>query len=266
MKHWVGFASGQGIVPALSAVNRLLVNPETLGVSLFCERNGAAESPAVSDALEGLLLLKDRNISRLSLGIVMEREPEEAALLSGRLDSEKVRALAGQLLRDAPADEYFVWGPETFAAEVKSALVAAGVAAERVHIEHAHGEAAHIKHAHGEQAADTKHSRETGETPKPAASAERETQVTFVMDGRRRSFTMRTDEESILDAADRAGIELPFSCKAGVCATCRTKLVKGKVDLLENSALEDWELEQGFILACQARARTPEIELTYDEK
>jgi len=256
MKHWVGFASGQGIVPALSAVNRLLANAETRGVSLFCERNGAAESPSVSDALEGLLLLKDRNMARLSLGIVMEREPEEAALLSGRLDSEKVRALAGQLLRDAPADEYFVWGPETFAGEVKSALVAAGVAAERVHIEH----------AHGEHAVDSTHSRETGETSKPAASAERETQVTFVMDGRRRSFTMRTDEESILDAADRAGIELPFSCKAGVCATCRTKLVKGKVDLLENSALEDWELEQGFILACQARARTPEIELTYDEK
>ena len=86
------------------------------------------------------------------------------------------------------------------------------------------------------------------------------------MDGRRRSFTMATGTESILDAAARAGIELPFSCKAGVCATCRTKLVRGQVDLAQNYALEDWELEQGFILACQAHAKTPEIELTYDEK
>jgi ring-1,2-phenylacetyl-CoA epoxidase subunit PaaE len=86
------------------------------------------------------------------------------------------------------------------------------------------------------------------------------------MDGRRRSFSMRMGDESILDAAARAGIELPFSCRAGVCATCRTKLVRGEVEMVENYALEDWELEQGFILACQSHAKTPEIELTYDEK
>jgi ring-1,2-phenylacetyl-CoA epoxidase subunit PaaE len=86
------------------------------------------------------------------------------------------------------------------------------------------------------------------------------------MDGRRRAFSMHTGTESILDAAARAGIDLPFSCRAGVCSTCRTKLVRGDVDLAQNYALEDWELEQGFILACQAHAKTPEIELTYDEK
>jgi ring-1,2-phenylacetyl-CoA epoxidase subunit PaaE len=100
----------------------------------------------------------------------------------------------------------------------------------------------------------------------PAKAATPETRVELAMDGRRRAFTMQTGTESILDAAARAGIELPFSCKAGVCATCRTKLVRGEVDLAQNYALEDWELEQGFILACQAHAKTPEIELTYDEK
>jgi ring-1,2-phenylacetyl-CoA epoxidase subunit PaaE len=85
------------------------------------------------------------------------------------------------------------------------------------------------------------------------------------MDGRRRAFPMRTNDESILDAAARAGIELPFSCRAGVCSTCRTKLVRGQVEMAENYALEDWELAQGFILACQSHAKTPEIELTYDE-
>lgn len=248
MKHWVGFASAGGIVPALSAVSRLLANAETTRVWLFYDRGGAPDSEEVSDALEELLLLKDRNMTRLSLGIVMEREADEAALLSGRLDSQKIRSIAGRLLASASTDEYFVCGPESFAGEVKSALADAGIPAGQVHIEHANGAAPSV------------------ETAKPASAAERETQVSFVMDGRRRSFTMRTNDESILDAADRAGIELPFSCKAGVCATCRTKLVKGKVDLMENSALEDWELEQGFILACQARARTPEIELTYDEK
>jgi ring-1,2-phenylacetyl-CoA epoxidase subunit PaaE len=103
----------------------------------------------------------------------------------------------------------------------------------------------------------------TNEAATPAAA---ETRVEFVMDGRRRSFPMQTGTESILDAAARAGIDLPFSCKAGVCSTCRTKLVRGQVEMVQNYALEDWELEAGFILACQSHAKTPEIELTYDEK
>jgi ring-1,2-phenylacetyl-CoA epoxidase subunit PaaE len=108
----------------------------------------------------------------------------------------------------------------------------------------------------------------TGTAPNTAAipTDATETRVSFVMDGRRRSFSMHRDTESILDAAARAGIDLPFSCKAGVCSTCRTKLVRGQVEMLENYALEDWELEQGFILACQSHAKTPEIELNYDEK
>jgi ring-1,2-phenylacetyl-CoA epoxidase subunit PaaE len=76
---------------------------------------------------------------------------------------------------------------------------------------------------------------------------------------------MNTHTESVLEAAARAGLDLPFSCKAGVCSTCRTKLVRGQVDLAQNYALEDWELEQGYILACQAHAKTPELELNYDE-
>jgi ring-1,2-phenylacetyl-CoA epoxidase subunit PaaE len=86
------------------------------------------------------------------------------------------------------------------------------------------------------------------------------------MDGRRRSFTMRTGEETILDAAARAGFDLPYSCRAGVCSTCRTRLARGEVEMAQNYALEDWELEQGFILACQSHAKTPEIELDYDAR
>jgi ring-1,2-phenylacetyl-CoA epoxidase subunit PaaE len=86
------------------------------------------------------------------------------------------------------------------------------------------------------------------------------------MDGRRRAFSMKMDDETVLDAAARAGIELPFSCRAGVCSTCRTKVVCGEVEMAQNYALEDWELEQGYVLACQSRVKTSSLELDYDEK
>ena len=102
--------------------------------------------------------------------------------------------------------------------------------------------------------------------PAPPSAVPGITEVLVLMDGRRRSFTMKMDEETVLDAAARAGVELPFSCRAGVCSTCRTKVVRGEVDMAQNYALEDWELEQGYVLACQSRAKTPLLELDYDEK
>jgi ring-1,2-phenylacetyl-CoA epoxidase subunit PaaE len=91
-------------------------------------------------------------------------------------------------------------------------------------------------------------------------------QVTVLMDGRRRNFTMKMNDDTVLDAASRAGLELPFSCRAGVCSTCRTKVISGEVEMEQNYALEDWELEQGYVLACQSRCKTPTLELDYDEK
>ena len=238
----VAFAAEGGIVPALSVVNRLLAQKSTNHVWLFYGHHAGEHA----DALETLLALKDQHLDRLALGVVMEREPDEAELLSGRLDVPKVQALASRLFDAKNVREYFVCGPDGLARDVRIALGTLGVEPARIHVERA----------------------EQGAAARPVVGASpgaRETHVSFVMDGRRRSFVMRTGEESILDAAGRAGIDLPFSCKAGVCSTCRTKLVRGEVELAQNYALEDWELEQGFILACQARAKTPQIELTYDE-
>src|SRR5207302_8681585 len=79
-------------------------------------------------------------------------------------------------------------------------------------------------------------------------------------------FSMRMNHDTVLEAAARAGIELPFSCRAGVCSTCRTKVVRGAVEMAQNYALEDWELGDGYVLACQSRVKTPSLELDYDEK
>jgi ring-1,2-phenylacetyl-CoA epoxidase subunit PaaE len=92
------------------------------------------------------------------------------------------------------------------------------------------------------------------------------TTVTVLMDGRRRSFEMEPENETVLEAAERAGLDLPFSCRAGVCSTCRTKVVKGAVEMAQNYALEPWEVEAGFVLACQSRPTTPQLEVSYDER
>jgi ring-1,2-phenylacetyl-CoA epoxidase subunit PaaE len=203
-----------------------------------------------SDAhVEELLALKDCNLERLALHFVMEREPEEGELLAGRLDGSKLRALAAQLFDVQAVQRYWLAGSASVIAEMRAALHTLGVDAARI----VGAGAALAPAALGAQQSGV------------AASIAGVTQVAVVMDGRRKNFTMQTGAESILDAAARAGIELPFSCRAGVCSTCRTKLVRGEVELAQNYALEDWELAQGFILACQAHAKTAEIEITYDE-
>jgi ring-1,2-phenylacetyl-CoA epoxidase subunit PaaE len=248
---FVAFAAGCGITPVISIIRSLLTADPQCRVLLFYGNRAGSRTML----LEELLALKDRFVDRLSLHFVMSREPQEIELLNGRLDADRVREFAGRLFDAKAVREYFICGPGTMIGTIGETLRSLGVDAQRIHSEH---------FAVSNASAASSAAPETVKGPSDAAAGV--TQVAVTMDGRRRSFTMRTGSESILDAAGRAGIDLPFSCKAGVCSTCRTKLVRGEVTLAENYALEDWELQQGFILACQAHAKTPELELDYDAK
>ena len=205
--------------------------------------------------LEELLGLKNRFIDRLALHFVMSREPQEVELYNGRLDAGRVRELARTLFDAGQAAEFFVCGPGDMNEQVSGVLHELKVPAERIHSERFTEDGA-------------VHSVATpGPAVGAAGAAHSDTaQVTVLMDGRHRTFTMRINEELVLDAAMNAGLELPFSCRAGVCSTCRTKVVSGEVTMDQNYALEDWELEQGYVLACQSRCTTPTLELDYDEK
>jgi len=100
--------------------------------------------------------------------------------------------------------------------------------------------------------------------PLPAA-AQSECEVSVVIDGSRRSFMLEKGRENIIDAASRNGIELPFSCKGGVCSTCRCRLVDGEVDMDVNFALEDYEVARGFVLACQSYPVTDRVTVDFDQ-
>ena len=248
--RYVAFASGCGITPVLSIVRSLLSADKTNRVVLFYGNASTGRTMC----MEELLALKDRYIDRLSLHFVMSREPQEVGLYNGRIDPAKVREFAQALFSPADVTEYFICGPGNMIDEVSATLRQLGVEADRIHGEHF-------------TLATTTAAERVPEVVTPAkAAAAKETEVTVLMDGRRRTFTMRMNDEVILDAAMRAGLELPFSCRAGVCSTCRTKVVRGEVEMAQNYALEDWEVEQGYILACQSCAKTPVLELDYDEK
>jgi ring-1,2-phenylacetyl-CoA epoxidase subunit PaaE len=257
--RYIAFASGCGITPVLSIVRSLLSADKSNRVILFY--GNASTGRAM--CMEEMLGLKDRYLDRLSLHFVMSREPQEVELYNGRIDPAKVREFARALFSPAEVTEFFVCGPGNMIDEVSATLRQLGVDADRVHGEHF-------------TLATTTATERTPEVTAAAAPAVEsepagplaadESEVTVLMDGRRRTFTMRMNDEVVLDAAMRAGLELPFSCRAGVCSTCRTKVVRGEVEMAQNYALEDWEVEQGYILACQSCVKTPVLELDYDEK
>jgi ring-1,2-phenylacetyl-CoA epoxidase subunit PaaE len=249
---YVAFAAGCGITPVLSVV-RTLLGAGAARVLLFYGNSGTARTMC----LEELLALKDRYLERLALHFVMSREPQEVELYNGRLDAARLRQFAQTLFQPAQVREYFLCGPGDMIEQLGAALRELGVDASRLHAEH---------FTVATTAAQPGRQELPAHAASPAPADAGRVEVTVVMDGRRRAFHMKMDDETVLDAAARAGIELPFSCRAGVCSTCRTKVVRGEVAMAQNYALEDWELEQGYVLACQSRVKTPTLELDYDEK
>ena len=245
--RYAAFAAGSGITPVLSIAATALERHPDSRFQLYYGNTSTARTMF----LEEVLALKDRFLPRFAVCFVMSREPQEVEWFNGRIDAAKIREFARHDLAVADIDEFFICGPGTMAATVQSVLSELG-ARGRVHVEHF--------------AAAAPAATAPAPVPRAAAPAGAEgATITVVMDGRRRKFTMPMNGEVILDAAGRAGLDLPFSCRAGVCSTCRAKLVSGSVEMEHNVALEDWEVEAGYILCCQARPTSAALEISYDE-
>jgi ring-1,2-phenylacetyl-CoA epoxidase subunit PaaE len=243
-RYCLALAAGSGITPILSIVTAMLERDAASSVVLFYANRTVAHTMFAED----LLALKNRYLHRLAVHFIMSREPQDMEIFNGRLNGAKLTEFAGKLFDPNAVDEVFVCGPGDMVTSCRDALTALGVRVP-IHFE---------RFTTAASAAVTR--TEAG------AAAGHTATVTVIQDGRRRQFTMTADDSSVLAAAERAGLDLPFSCRAGVCSTCRVKLVKGSVTLQHNVALEDWELAAGYILACQAQPTEPELELSYDEK
>ncbi|MBR1221231.1 phenylacetate-CoA oxygenase/reductase subunit PaaK [Bradyrhizobium sp. U87765 SZCCT0131] len=240
----VGFAAGSGITPILSIVRGILAREPNSRFFLFYG-NRATNGILFREALEEL---KDRFMGRLSVFHVLSQEEQDLPILHGRLDRAKVEVLLRAMVPAASVDHVFICGPVAMSEEIEAACHGLGIARERVHVE--------------------RFVSEFGGKPRPkpviAPEAPPKAVAALIVDGKRKDVPV-ADGEAILDAALRAGMDLPYACKGGMCSTCRAKIVEGEVQMDVNYSLEPWELKAGFVLTCQAHPVSERVVVDYDQ-
>jgi ring-1,2-phenylacetyl-CoA epoxidase subunit PaaE len=243
----LGIACGSGITPILSIARSLLSREPRSRVVLLYGNRGAPDI-MFREALEDL---KDRHLDRLTVVHVLSREKHELAALHGRLDRGRIAALLPGLVRPGEIGAAFLCGPSGMAEAATEALVSLGVMPERIHVERftpAGGPAAPVA------------PRPAAEAPAGAAPA---AMLEIVVEGVTRAVPM-LEGETVLEAGLRAGLDLPWSCRGGMCCTCRAKVAEGEVAMDVNYSLQPWETEAGFVLTCQSRPKTPTVAVDYD--
>lgn len=242
-KDYVGFASGSGITPILSMMKSILATEPKSRFMLFYGNRRQSSTMFIED----LYALKNLHPERLQLNFVFSQEEQEFEPMAGRLDGDKIRELYKHFGAGLRTNDCFVCGPDSMIKDVTEALIDLGMKPE-----HVHSERFGVPRKGAKPKAD-------------AAIAADQAEVTIIMDAHKRSFGMSCDDDNIVDAAANNGIDLPFSCKGGVCATCRCHVREGEVTMATNYGLEPWEVEKGFVLACQSKPVSDSVTLDYDK-
>lgn len=239
----VGFAAGSGITPIMSIMRGILAREPKSRFFLFYG-NRATSGILFRQALEDL---KDRFMGRFSVFHVLSQEEQDLPVLHGRLDRDKIGVLLRAMVPAAAIDRVFICGPLAMSDEIAETCRELGVPADHIHVER------FVSGLGGKPRPKTVIAPEM--PPKAIAS--------LIIDGKRKDVPV-ADGEAILDAALRAGMDLPYACKGGMCSTCRAKIVEGETRMDVNYSLEPWELEAGFVLTCQAHPVSDRVVVDYD--
>lgn len=247
-RDYVAFAAGSGITPILSMLKSILEGEPESRIILFYGNRRQSTTMFIED----LYALKNQYPERLQLNFVFSREEQEFEPMAGRLDGAKVLELYKHFGAGLYTTDAFVCGPDSMIREVTDALVELGMKPERVHAERFGLPRKKVS------ATDSHDDKKVTDTLSMA-------EVTVVMDGHKQTFEMPRDGTNLVDAAAEHGLELPYSCKGGVCATCRCHVKSGSVDMGTNYGLEPWEVEDGFVLACQSSPTSDSVTLDYDK-
>lgn len=236
-------AAGSGVTPMLAIAAAGLARGAT--VTLVYGNRDFAHVMFRSE----LEALKDQYMGRFTLIHILSREEQDVPLLNGRITGDKITTMAKAGALDlTAADGIFLCGPGEMIADVTDALTKLGVAATDIHSERFTPD---------------------GEAPRQRskaaqAVAESGVEVEVILDGTKKRFRVEDGDENVLAAAARQGLELPYSCKGGMCCTCRCRVTQGTSEMATNYSLEPWELEAGFTLACQTRPTSEKLVLDFD--
>ena len=247
-RNYLCICAGSGITPVLSIIKTVLAREPLSTVTLLYGNQRTATMMFRNE----LAFLKNAFLTRFHWVNIFSREPQEVDLFSGHLDNRKGGALNRRLITIRAFDEFFLCGPEAMISEVSRGLRGEGIEESHIHFELFAASAEQAR-----QAIERHHAR--AQDYKGQVS-----QVGIRSGGREFSFELSTDGENILDAGLRNGVDLPYSCKGGVCATCRAKLIEGKVEMDLDQALRPEEIENGFILACQAHPISKKVVVDFD--
>lgn len=246
-RTYLAVAAGSGITPIMAMIRHAMARePQSRFVLIYGNRTSS--SILFRQELDDI---KDRHLGRLTIAHVLSRgDDDDVPLLAGRIDGARLTALVPKLVAPETIDQAFLCGPGSLIKDAMGALQAMGLAREKIHFEFfKRGDA----------------TEEPRRAPAPVrAEAPQGVELVIAIDGARHTVRMQPGE-TILDAALRAGLNAPYSCKGGMCCTCRGKLVEGKATMAENFSLEPWEMERGFILTCQARPDTARVTVDYDQ-
>ncbi|WCR10522.1 phenylacetate-CoA oxygenase/reductase subunit PaaK [Paracoccus stylophorae] len=246
-RNYLGFAGGSGITPVLSIVKTVLARePNSTFTLVYANRQ--VNSIMFREELEDL---KNTYLGRLSIIHILESEGQEIDLFTGRIDAEKMEMLFRLWIDAETVDTAFICGPEPMMLAIAESLRNHGLSDDRIKFE-------------------LFASSQPGRAKKRAVSQEVGTsanscEVSVTLDGATRTFQMPKDGTAVLDAALDNDMDAPYSCKAGVCSTCRAKVLEGEVEMEVNHALEDYEVRAGYVLSCQCIPLSDKVVLSYDE-
>lgn len=243
-RQYMAFAAGSGITPIMSMIKHVL---KTEAGAKFTLIYGNKTHKDII-FLEEIENLKNQYLDQFNVFFMLSQEENDSAFLQGRIDEEKCQILFNTLYDANDINAFYLCGPYEMIQTVKDHLIYIGVSKDKIHFELF-------------TAPDAKKDNAITETKQQKKVDGVE--LTIKMDGTKQTYTVK-NKEYLLDELNDAGADLPFSCKSGVCSTCRAKVVKGQVEMDANYSLEDDEVEAGFVLSCQSKALTDEVELDFD--
>ncbi|WP_114326423.1 1,2-phenylacetyl-CoA epoxidase subunit PaaE [Candidatus Colwellia aromaticivorans] len=251
-KNYMLLAAGSGITPILSLTKSILAREPNSQITLVYGN----QKTLTMMFKEELSFIKNRYLTRFNWVNIMSQEDQGADLLNGRIDNKKGYQLQKQKVIDInTTDEAFICGPESMISEVSRGFRIEGLAEDQIHYE-----------LFASSSEDAQLVLKKAKNRVHEYGEKRTSKVTVIADGRSNNFDLATVGANILDAGMANGVELPYSCKAGVCSTCKAKLVKGQVDMDISHGLEQHEIDAGYILTCQSHPITDEVVVSFDDR